>query len=84
MPRRDILADDLPAEVHEGLVDVAACPGRALVVGGVVPGAGDGEGARARHGPVFFQVALVADDDEGDERVVFDAYDLVAEFLEFG
>ena len=76
----DILADNLPAEIHKGLVDVGA-PARArLVVRGVAPVLGDGEGAGARDGTVFLEVALVADDDEGHVGVVFDTDDLVAEF----
>ena len=43
----------------------------------------DGEGARAGDSAVFFEVGFVADDDEGDALVVFDADDLFAEFVEF-
>lgn len=42
------------------------------------------EGFGAGDGAVFFEVRFVADDDEGDEGIVFDADDLVAEFVEFG
>ena len=49
-----------------------------------IPRLGDTECTGARHGSIFFQVGLVADDDEGDRGVVFDADDLVAEFIEFG
>lgn len=40
--------------------------------------------AGAGDGAVFFEVGFVADDDERDTGVVFDADDLVAEFVEFG
>ena len=42
------------------------------------------EGAGAGDGTIFFEVGFVADDDKGDEGVVFDADDLVAEFVKFG
>ena len=42
------------------------------------------KGLGAGDGAIFFQVGFVADDDEGDERVVFDSDDLVAKFVEFG
>ena len=83
MPRRNILADNLPTKIHKGLIDIPARSSTCFVVRGAVPGGGDGEGARARDGPVFFEIALVADDDERHERVVFDPHDLVAEFLQF-
>ena len=45
---------------------------------------GNLKGAGARDGAVFFEVGFIADDDEGDEGVVFYSDDLVAEFVEFG
>lgn len=39
------------------------------------------EGAGAGDGAVFFEVGFIADNDERDEGVVFDADDLVAEFV---
>ena len=83
LTRRVVFADDLPAEVHKGFVHVPSGSGRCFVIGCVVPGLGDLEGAGAGDGAVFLEVGLVADDDEGDEGVVFDADDLVAEFVEF-
>lgn len=40
---------------------------------------GDLESACTGHGAVFFEVGLVADDDDGDVGIVFDTDDLVAE-----
>ena len=37
----------------------------------------------AGDGAVFFEVGFITDDDEWDQRVVFDADDLIAEFVEF-
>ena len=81
--RSNILANNLPAEIHKGLVDTGSPPSTSLVVRGVTPAGGDGEGASAGDGPVFFEVGLVADDDEGDAGVIFDADDLFAQFVEF-
>lgn len=78
-----ILADDLATEVDEDLVDVGSSASRGLVVRGVAPALGEGECAGARHGPVFFQIGFVADDDEWHFLVVFDADDLLAELREF-
>lgn len=82
--RRHILADDLPAEIHKGLVHIRAAPRARLVIRRVAPVLADGEGARAGDGAVFFQIGFVAYDDEGDARIVLDPNDLVAEFVEFG
>ena len=84
MSRCDIFPDDLAAQVHKGLVHVPAGAGRGLVVRRIVPGGGDGEGARAGDGPLVFEVALIAHDDDGHEGVILDADNLVAEFLELG
>lgn len=81
--RGDVLADDLPAEIHKGFVDVGAAAGARFVVGRVAPGLRDGEGAGPRHGPVFFQVGFVADDDQRHARVVLYPHDLIAEFVQF-
>lgn len=81
---RHILADNLPAEIHKRLVDICP-PSRArFVIRGVAPALADGERARTRHRPVFFQVGLVAHNDEGNARIIFDADDLVAQFVQFG
>ena len=69
--------------MHKGLVDTGSPPGTSFVIRGVTPAGGDGQGASAGDGPVFFEVGLVADDDEGDEGVVFDTDDLFAQFVEF-
>lgn len=79
-----ILADNLPAEIHKGLVDIGPPPRTRLVIRRIPPRLADAEGARARHGPVFFQVGFVADNDQGNALVVFDAHDLVAELVELG
>ena len=42
------------------------------------------EGAGAGDGTVFFEVGFVANNDKGNVGIVFDANDLVAEFVEFG
>ena len=42
------------------------------------------KGAGAGDGAVFFEIRFVADNDKGNEGVVFDADNLVAEFVEFG
>lgn len=78
-----VLADDLATEIDEDFVHVGAAPGRGLVVWGVAPGLGQAEGTGTRHGAVFFEVGLVADDHERDFFVVFDADDLFADFGEF-
>ena len=44
----------------------------------------DLKGTGAGDGAVFFEIGLVANDDKGDERVVFDADDLVPKLVEFG
>lgn len=74
-----VLADNLPAEIHKRLVYIRSPPRARLVIGSVAPVLGDAEGAGAGDGAVFFKVAFVADDDEGNGGVVFDADDLVAE-----
>lgn len=82
--RSHILADNLPAEIHKRLVDICP-PSRArFVVGCVAPALADRECARTRHRPVFFQVRLVAHNDEGNARIIFYADNLVAEFVQFG
>lgn len=81
---RHILADNLPAEIHERLIDICP-PSRArFVVRRVAPALADRECARTRHRPVFFQVGLVAHNDEWNARVIFDANNLIAEFVQFG
>lgn len=81
---RHILADNLPAEIHKRLVDICP-PSRArFVVGGVSPALANRECARTRDRPVFFQVGLVAHNDEGNSRIIFYANNLVAEFVQFG
>ena len=40
------------------------------------------KGFGAGYGAVFFEIRLVADDDNRDGGVVFDADDLVSEFIE--
>ena len=82
--RRIVLPDNLPAEIHKGFIDVRPSARARFVIGCVPPALGDTEGAGAGHGAVFFEVTLVANDDEGDTLVVFDADDLVAEFVELG
>ena len=84
MPCRDILPDDLSTQIHERFVDVSSCPRRGFIVWCIVPGRGYGEGTGARDGAVFFEVAFVAHDDEGYERIVLDAHNLIPEFLELG
>ena len=42
----------------------------------------DLKGFGARYGAVFFEVRFVANDDNRDGGVVFDADDLVSEFIE--
>lgn len=84
LPRRDVLPDNLPTQIHKRLVHVRSPSRAGFVIRRVVPGLGDREGAGARDGAVFFEIGLVADDDEGDVGVVFDADDLVAEFVQFG
>ena len=81
---RHVLADDLPAEIHKRFVHISAAAGARFVVWSVSPVLGDGKGARARHGPVFFEIGFVADDDERDGGIVFDAHDLVPQFVKFG
>ena len=81
---RIVLPDNLPAEIHKGFIDIRSPARTRFVIGRPPPALRDTEGAGAGHGAVFFEVALVADDDEGDALVVFDADDLVAEFVEFG
>ena len=78
-----VFADDLAAQVDEDFVDVCAAPGGRLVVWGVAPGLGEAEGAGSGDGAVFFEVGFVADDDQRDFFVVFNADDLFAEFGEF-
>ena len=81
---RHILADNLPAEIHKRLVNICP-PSRArFVVRGVAPALADRECTCTRHRPVFFQVGLVAHDDEGNARIIFYADNLVAEFVKFG
>lgn len=77
-----VLADDLATEIDEDFVDVGTAPGRGLVVWSIAPVLRQAEGTGTRHGAVFFEVRLVADDHEGDLFVVFDADDLFAEFRE--
>ena len=83
LPRRHVLTDNLPAEIHKRLVHVAP-RARARLVIGLVPRLGDLEGLAARDGAVFLEVGFVADDDEGGQGVVLYADDLVAEFVKFG
>ena len=84
MPPDDILANNLPAEIYKGLVDVGAAARARLVVRGVAPVLGDGEGAGVGDGAIFLEIALIPHDNEGHMGVVFDADNLVAEFGEFG
>ena len=42
------------------------------------------EGAGAGDSAVLFKIRLVADNDKRHKRVIFDADDLVTEFVEFG
>lgn len=81
---RNVLSDNLPAEIHKGLVNVCPPPCACFVVGRVSPALGDPKCARAGDCTVFFEVAFVADNDEWDALVVFNANDLVTEFVEFG
>lgn len=81
---RYILADNLPAEIHKRLVDILPPPRRRFIIRCIAPILTDGECPRERHGPVFFKIRFIAYYDERDALVVFDAYDLVTEFVEFG
>lgn len=67
-----ILADDLPAEIDKGLVDVCSSSRTRLKVGHI-PLARNGKGSRARHGTVFLQVRLVANEHHGYVAVLLDA-----------
>ena len=79
---RLILPHNLPAEIHERLIHIRA-PSRArLIIRSVSPTLTDGEGSGTGDGAVFFEVGLIADNDEGDTRIVFDADDLLAELVE--
>ena len=84
MPRRDILPNNLPAEINKRLVNISPRSCAAFIVWSIIPRAGDREGAGSSDGAILFEIAFVADDDERDERIVFDADDLIAEFLELG
>lgn len=82
--RGHVFADDLPAEIHKRLVDVGAAARARFVVGRVAPRLRDGKGTGPRHGPVFFQVRFVADDDERNAGVVLYPHDLIPELVQFG
>lgn len=79
-----IFADDLPAEIHEGFVHICSSPRARLVVVNVSPALADGKCSRFGDHPVFFQVALVAHYDQWHLCIIFDANDLIAEFVKFG
>lgn len=81
--RGHILADNLPAEIHKRLVHIGPASRARFVIRRVAPVLADGEGARSGDGAVFFEIGFVAHDDERNSRVVFDADNLVAEFVEF-
>ena len=74
-----VLADDLPAEIHKDLVDICPPPRTRLVVGRVPPLLRQLVGAGSGDDPVFGEVGLVADDDDGHGRVVLDLDNLLAE-----
>ena len=79
MPRRHITRHNLPRQIYKRLVHIPSCPGTRFVVRCPAPALRDTEGAGTANRAVFFQVALVANDDEGGERVILDAHNLVAE-----
>lgn len=81
--RRDVFADNLPAEIHKRLVNVGAAARACFVVGCIAPRLRDREGTGPRHCPVFFQVRFVADDDERNTGVIFYPHDLISELVQF-
>lgn len=79
--RRDVFADNLPAEIHKRLVNVGAAARACFVVGRIAPRLRDGEGTGPRHCPIFFQVRLVADDHERNTGVIFYPHNLISELV---
>ena len=84
MARGDILGDHLAAQVNERLIHIRPLARAGLIVGSIVPAVGDLEGAVPVDGAVIVEVRFVTHDHDGDQGVVFDADDLVAQFLQFG
>lgn len=82
--RRDIFADNLPAEIHKRLVNVGAAARACFVIGRIAPRLGDGEGTGPRHRSVFLQVRFVTDNHERNTRVIFYPHDLISELVQFG
>lgn len=78
-----ILPNNLPADIHKDLRDILPPSRRSLVIRHTSPLLRERKGARARDHAVFLEVRLVADEHDGHVGVVFDVYDLRAEFGEF-
>ncbi len=81
--RREVLANDLPAEVDKDFIHVGPPPSRRLVVWSVAPALRHCKRPSPRHGAILLQVRFVAHDDEGDSLIIFDPYDLLPELVKF-
>ena len=82
-PPVQVLPDDLPTHVHKHLVHVQPAPRAGLVIRDVAPHLRDLEGLGARDAAVVFEVGLVADEHDGDGRVVIlHVRDLLAQLAE--
>ena len=73
-----IAADYLPAEIHKCFIHVRPRSCARFIIR-CIPGLSYRQGFGPWNGAVFLQVALVADDDQWGERVVFDTNYLIVE-----